>query len=96
MNVSLTPELEKMIEKKVKSGRYNTASEVVREGLRLLEEQDVIRRVRLEALRRDIIEGAKAVKRGDFVSLESADDYKRAAEKIKAKGRKRLANKVSR
>jgi putative addiction module CopG family antidote len=39
MNVSLTPELEKFVEGKVGSGLYNNASEVVREGLRLLEEQ---------------------------------------------------------
>ena len=40
MNVSLTPELEKFVGAKVKSGRYNSASEVVREALRLLEEHD--------------------------------------------------------
>src|SRR5260370_7848981 len=38
MNVSLTPELEKFVSTKVESGRYNSASEVVREALRLLEE----------------------------------------------------------
>jgi len=40
MNVSLTPELEKLIQKKVDSGRYTSASEVVREALRLLEKKD--------------------------------------------------------
>lgn len=40
MNVSLTPKLEEFVRKTVQSGRYQTASEVVREGLRLLEEQD--------------------------------------------------------
>jgi antitoxin ParD1/3/4 len=43
MNVSLTPELERFIQGKVESGLYNNASEVVREGLRLLKEQDEIR-----------------------------------------------------
>ncbi len=43
MNVSLTPELEKLVADKVGSGRYNSASEVVREALRLLEEQDQLR-----------------------------------------------------
>ncbi|MBD3560548.1 type II toxin-antitoxin system ParD family antitoxin, partial [Planktothrix sp. FACHB-1355] len=43
MNVSLTPELEKFVQEKVKSGRYLSASEVVREALRLLQEQDQIR-----------------------------------------------------
>ena len=43
MNVSLTPELEKFINGKVGSGLYNNASEVVREGLRLLKEHDEVR-----------------------------------------------------
>ncbi len=38
MNISITPELEELIEKKVKSGLYNSASEVIREGLRLLKD----------------------------------------------------------
>ncbi len=40
MNVSLTPELEELVERKVKTGRYQTASEVIREALRALEERD--------------------------------------------------------
>lgn len=40
MNVSLTPKLEKYIQSKVKTGRYTSASEVVREALRLLEQDD--------------------------------------------------------
>src|ERR1039458_7952807 len=43
MNVSLTPELEQFVSTKVGSGRYNSASEVVREALRLLEEHDQAR-----------------------------------------------------
>ncbi|MBA2519753.1 MAG: type II toxin-antitoxin system ParD family antitoxin [Chloroflexia bacterium] len=46
MNVSLTPRLEAMIREKVASGRYNNSSEVVREALRLLEEQDKLHRLR--------------------------------------------------
>ena len=57
MNVNLTPQLESLIKQKVASGLYNSASEVVREALRLLEEQDRVRTLRLEALRRDICEG---------------------------------------
>ena len=44
MNISLTPELERFVHGKVASGLYNNASEVIREGLRLLKEQDEIRR----------------------------------------------------
>ena len=42
MNVSLTPELEQYVSAKVESGRYNSASEVVREALRLLEEHEQV------------------------------------------------------
>jgi antitoxin ParD1/3/4 len=47
VNVSLTPELEKFISAKVESGRYTSASEVVREALRLLEEHDSRRAAQL-------------------------------------------------
>jgi antitoxin ParD1/3/4 len=47
MNVSLTPELENFVSAKVESGRYNSASEVVREALRLLEEHDQARAAQL-------------------------------------------------
>jgi antitoxin ParD1/3/4 len=40
MNVSLTPELEELVNQKVRSGLYHTASEVVREALRLLKQRD--------------------------------------------------------
>jgi len=54
MNVSLTPELDKFVAGKVQSGRYTSASEVVREALRLLEERDRARSAELAALDREI------------------------------------------
>jgi antitoxin ParD1/3/4 len=57
MNVNLTLELEEMVRRKVASGMYNSASEVVREALRLMEQQDQVRAVRLEQLRADIRKG---------------------------------------
>jgi antitoxin ParD1/3/4 len=48
---------ERFINSLVKSGRYASASEVVRDGLRLMEEREKIREAKLEALRRDIAEG---------------------------------------
>ena len=56
MNISLTPELEQLVNDKVRGGMYQTASEVVREGLRLLRERDQ----RLEAMRQDIRAGFDA------------------------------------
>ncbi|MBW4641883.1 MAG: type II toxin-antitoxin system ParD family antitoxin [Goleter apudmare HA4340-LM2] len=54
MNVSLTPELEKWVQSKVESGMYTSASEIIREGLRLLKEQDALKAIRLAELRREI------------------------------------------
>lgn len=64
MNVSLTPELEKLVNEKVKNGMYASASEVIREGLRLLQQQDELK---YEALRRDIQEGLDELDRGEGV-----------------------------
>lgn len=57
MNVSLTSELEKYVSEKVASGLYHSASEVIREGLRLLKDQDALREMRLNELRQQIQEG---------------------------------------
>lgn len=51
MNISLTPELERLVDERVKSGRYASASEVIREGLRLLEEQEQLKQERLKQQR---------------------------------------------
>ena len=52
MNVSLTPELEKFVDGKVESGLYNNASEVVREALRVLKENDEVRARMRESIER--------------------------------------------
>jgi antitoxin ParD1/3/4 len=57
MNVNLTPQLEELVRAKVASGMYTSASEVVREALRLMDEQDRLRVVKLEQLRDDIRQG---------------------------------------
>ena len=62
MNVSLTPYLEAMIQQKVQSGRYNNASEVVREALRLLEERDAFQRL---AAAIDV--GVQEIERGEEI-----------------------------
>ena len=58
MNVSLTPELEAFVERAVKSGRYGSASEAVREGLRLLSREAAVVAASQEI--RDFYEGAQA------------------------------------
>jgi antitoxin ParD1/3/4 len=62
LNVSLNPHFENMIKAKVESGLYNSASEVIREGLRLLEEQDSLRQIKLEMLRAEIQKGRNSGK----------------------------------
>ena len=68
MNVSLTPELEKLVESKVQSGRYQSASEVIREGLRLLDDQDRLRNAQLEEVRRKIQIGIDQLVGGEGIS----------------------------
>ena len=57
MNVNLTPQLEELVRSKVASGLYTSASEVVREALRLMEEQDRMREAKLAQLRSDVHQG---------------------------------------
>jgi antitoxin ParD1/3/4 len=64
MNVSLTPDLEKLIQEKVSSGLYTSASEVVREALRLLAESDRQRALRVHELREHIAKGLASAKAG--------------------------------
>lgn len=90
MNVSLTPELEELVNDEMKSGQYKSASEVVREGLRLVR----LRREKLAALRREIQIGIDDIERGDYIEYTSVEELlediesavaKRAAKKLKAR-----------
>jgi antitoxin ParD1/3/4 len=86
MNVSLTTELEQLVNEKVASGMYHSASEVIREGLRLLKERDELRRVQMDEVRRDVMLGVEQVRAG------RGKKYARGAELadgIKRRGRQR-------
>ena len=83
MNVSLTPELEKFVDGKVESGLYNNASEVVREGLRLLKEHDEIR----VKWREQIEPGWLQAQAGQVVDGDAV--FHQPDERIKQRGRKR-------
>lgn len=89
MNVSSTPELEKLVNEKVKSGLYNSAGEVIRESLRLLQEQDELRRIRQDELRREIMLGVEQIRRGEYIELKTSEDFTELAKKIKKEGRTR-------
>ena len=82
MNVSLTPELERVVNEKVESGMYQTASEVVREALRLLKERDDAR----QRLRADVQSGFDQLARGEGRSYDKTSG-RQLAERIRSKGR---------
>jgi len=79
VNVSLTAELVAFVEEVVRRGRYGSASEAVREGLRLLQEREA----KFQALKRDIEEGLAS---GPDRAFDQA-----LAEQVKARGRAKLA-----
>jgi len=83
MNINLTPQLEEMIRQKVDSGMYNSASEVVRDALRLMDERDRLQAAKLDQLRQDIQEG---------LSSGPATAWDR--DEIKRKGRAKRASKT--
>jgi len=67
VNVHLTPKLETLVQNKVKAGLYNSASEVVRDALRLFEERDRIRQLQIQDLRKKINKGWASLERGEGV-----------------------------
>ena len=73
-NVNLTGHFDKFIESGISSGRFSNASEVVREGLRLLEQREAEDRAKLEWLRRTTQEAFAALDRGEGIPLSSADE----------------------
>lgn len=83
-HVNLTPQLEELVRSKVASGMYTSASEIVREALRLMDEQDRLRAARLEQLRDDVRQG-----------LNSGPSKAWNAEEAKREGRAQRARKAA-
>jgi len=72
VNISLTPELDAFLQSRVKSGRYQTTSEVVREALRLLEHQEKEREDSLRQLKAKLAEAAAEAERGEWIDGDEA------------------------
>ncbi len=89
MNVSLTPQLEALVQKKVASGMYNSASEVVREALRLLQQHDRLRDLRLKELRKEIQIGERQLQRGQYENFDE-DGVTDLFNGVRAAGREAL------
>src|SRR5262249_10304551 len=82
MTIALTPELERLVQEELESGRYPSASDLIREALLLLKERDQLRQYRLEELRREIAVGLDEAARGELAPVD--------IEAIKLEGRRRL------
>jgi len=77
MHISLTPELESCVKRRVESGYYNNASEVIRDALRFWEQNEaLVQEFKLEALRARLAEGAAQAAKGQFVSTSVSDMIK--------------------
>src|SRR5438270_7222416 len=106
MNVSITDQLAGYVRKKVKSGRYNNASEVVRDALRRMEEDDQralrlakptaediladLTEEQLNGIRERVRAGIASIEAGDFFEYESREELREFVNVAKARGRKRL------
>jgi antitoxin ParD1/3/4 len=88
MNVHIGETLEKFVQDLIQTGLYQSQSEVIREGLRLLKEREDLRKLRLEELRSEIQRGIDSSARGESEPFD--------IEEIKAEGRKRLSQRGSR
>lgn len=84
MPEAVPPELQRFVEQELASGRYQSAEEVVAEGLRLLRER------KLYELRNDIDAGVEQLDRGEGIELEDEEAIQRFFDDIKARGRIRL------
>jgi antitoxin ParD1/3/4 len=78
MDISLSPDLEQLVQEKVASGSHSSASEVIREALRLLKQRDELQRLRLAELKRDIARGIEAADRGELLPAEQVFQELRA------------------
>ncbi len=85
MNISLNKELESYVNQKVESGLYHSASEVIRDGLRLMKERDALHQHRLAELRRDIAVGVDQANNGQVQPFNEE-----VVARVKTRGRNRL------
>lgn len=106
MNVSMTERLAGYVRKKVKGGHYNNASEVVREALRRMRDEEAkalrvaapttadiladLTAVEMEEIHRKVLAAMESVDGGDFVEYRGRDGVTRLMDEVKSRGRKRV------
>lgn len=95
LNVSITPHFSRFIRKKIKSGRYTNASEVVREALRRLEQEELIQEQTVigdpENFEEELLKGFSSIERGKGIELKDDRELREFFADVIARGRKRLA-----
>ena len=90
-NINLTEHFDHFVEHQVSSGRYSNASEIVREALRLLEEQTQERKVKLDALRLAAKQGFDEIDQGKGIVLKGKKAISRFITEIEAEVRTKAA-----
>ena len=94
LNVSVTPHFSKMIRNKVKSGRYANASEVVREALRRMEQDDLLGEgvevVDPDDWEAQVQKGMDSIAGGDYIELKGDKELHEFFQDVIARGRERL------
>jgi len=107
MNVSITDRLVDYVRNKVESGRYNNASEVVRDALRRMEDEEArelriaapaaddivadLTRLELESIRARVREGIEQMERGEYTKYAGREGLNALSAGVKERGRKLLA-----
>jgi antitoxin ParD1/3/4 len=90
-NINLTEHFDHFVERQVSSGRYGNASEIVREALRLLEEQEQEREAKLKALRQAAKQGFDEIDQGKGIVLKGKKAISRFITEIEAEVRTKAA-----
>lgn len=92
---SLGEHFEAFIKRQVASGRYGSASDVVRAGLRLLEDRETLRDVTLESLKAELQRGLDDLAAGRYRELEGEEALRSFFDDVKRRGRQRSADRHS-
>lgn len=87
MNVNLGSVFDQFVSDLLKTGHYQTQSEILREGLRLLKEKEELKQLRLAELRREIAIGSAEADRGEFVDGEETFSTIRKRSAARKRGR---------
>ena len=85
MNITLGKEFERRISEKVADGLYTSASEVIRDGLRLLFEKETAQNMQLEALREEVSKGFEQLAAGKVSNSSVMDIFEQAEKDVNGK-----------